>query len=184
MDTIRLPPDFKEFLKSLNSKNVEYLVIGGYAVGYHGYPRATVDLDVWVAISTDNADRIVAALREFGFDVPGLSASLFLAQRQVVRMGVAPFRIEILTSISGVDFAECFANRIIDRIDGVDVNVIRREDLILNKQASGRPKDVNDVQKISPSTPLASPRAPLKRPKTASTKERGSAPNRSRRRGN
>jgi len=150
MDTTRLPPDFKEFLKLLNSKKVEYLVIGGYAVGYHGYPRATVDLDVWVATSPANADRIVAALREFGFGVPDLSPDLFLTRKRVVRMGVAPFRIEILNTISGVDFAECYARRIIDKIDDVEVNIIRRDDLISNKKASGRPKDLNDLQKISP----------------------------------
>lgn len=150
MDTTRLPPDFKEFLRSLNSKGVEYLVIGGYAVGYHGYPRATVDLDVWVAVSPKNADRIVAALREFGFDMASLNSSLFLEQKKVVRMGVAPFRIEILTSISGVTFDDCFVHKIVDSIDGVEVNIIRRDDLIANKKASGRPKDLNDLQKITP----------------------------------
>lgn len=150
MDTTRLPPDFKEFLRSLNSKKVEYLVIGGYAVGYHGYPRATVDLDVWVAISPQNAERIVEALREFGFGDTALKPSFFLEPKKVTRMGVVPLRIEILTTVSGVSFDECYSRRVVDQIDGVSVTIIRRDDLIANKKASGRPKDLNDLQKINP----------------------------------
>jgi hypothetical protein len=92
MGTIRLPHDFREFLASLNEKQVEYLVIGGYAVGYHGYPRATVDLDVWVSISSENAGRIVAALEAFGFGGPKLSAELFLQEGKIIRMGIPPMR--------------------------------------------------------------------------------------------
>ena len=96
---IRLPPDFKEFLDLLGSRGVEYLLIGGYAVGYHGYPRATQDMDIWIAVHPRNADRMVAVLREFGFDTPNLSAALFLQERSLVRMGIAPMRIEIVTTI-------------------------------------------------------------------------------------
>jgi hypothetical protein len=95
MATIRLPADFKEFLKLLGVHEVEYLLIGGYAVGYHGYPRATGDMDVFVASHQENADKLVAALKEFGFDLPELSAELFLKENQVVRMGVPPLRIEL-----------------------------------------------------------------------------------------
>ena len=80
MATIHLSPDFKEFLKLLNAHQVEYLLIGGYAVGYHGYPRATVDMDIWIALQPANAERIVAVLKEFGFDLPELSAELFLTE--------------------------------------------------------------------------------------------------------
>src|SRR5215475_8749269 len=106
---ITLPPDFKEFLRLLNTHDVEYLLIGGYAVGYHGYPRATNDLDIWIAVHPDNAERVTRALREFGFDVPGLSSKLFLDDKRIVRMGVPPLRIEVMTSISGVAFEECYA---------------------------------------------------------------------------
>ena len=94
MATIRLPPDFKEFLRLLNANRVEYLVVGGYAVGLHGYPRATVDLDVWVRATPDNAERLVQALRAFGFDLPTLQSQLFVDPRSIVRFGTPPFRIE------------------------------------------------------------------------------------------
>ncbi|MBN2411006.1 hypothetical protein JXQ31_04885 [candidate division KSB1 bacterium] len=140
-----LPQDFKEFLRLLNENNVEYLLIGGYAVGYHGYPRATVDLDLWVATDEKNAQRVVDVLRIFGFDVPELSVNLFTEQKKIVRMGVPPIRIEILSHIDGVDFDECFAKKIIDSIDGVPVNIIDLECLKKNKRASGRLKDLTDL---------------------------------------
>src|SRR5262245_18805081 len=95
-----LPPDFKEFLRLLNSNNVEYLLIGGYAVNYHGYPRATVDMDVWIAMDPQNAERVAAAVRAFGFR--DTTAREFLQPHKIVRMGVPPLRLEILTTISGV----------------------------------------------------------------------------------
>lgn len=121
---IELPNDFKDFLRLLNSNQVEYLLIGGYAVGYHGYPRATNDLDVWVAIHDKNAERLVDVMHSFGFSVPELSKALFLQEKQIVRMGVPPMRIEILTSISGVAFDECYADRILDEVDGISINLI------------------------------------------------------------
>lgn len=148
MATIHLPPDFKEFLKLLNANSVEYLLVGSYAVGYHGYPRATVDMDVWVATSQVNAHKIVAVLKNFGFDVPGLSPELFLTEGQVVRMGVPPIRLEILTSISGVAFEECYAERVVDELDGVRANLISLKHLKQNKKASGRNKDLNDLENL------------------------------------
>ncbi|HIE28660.1 TPA: hypothetical protein EYP66_15380 [Candidatus Poribacteria bacterium] len=148
MATIQLPLDFKEFLKLLNSHQVEYLLIGGYAVGYHGYPRATADMDLWVAIHQENAEKLVAVLKEFGFDVPELSTDLFLKENQIVRMGVPPMRIELLTTISGVSFEECYSERIIDVIDGVEVSIINLKHLKLNKRASGRHKDLDDLEHL------------------------------------
>ena len=145
---IELPSDFKEFLGLLNSNNVEYLLIGGYAVGYHGYPRATNDMDVWVAIHPDNASRVVGVVEAFGFSAPELSEGLFLQERKVIRMGVPPMRIEILTGISGVTFDECYADRIVDVIDGVRVNLINLEHLKRNKKASGRHKDLSDLEHL------------------------------------
>ena len=139
MATILLPRDSKEFLKLLNSHQVEYLLIGGYAVGYHGYPRATGDMDLWVAIHQNNAEKLVAALSEFGFNPSQLSTNLFLTENQIVRLGVPPLRIKLLTTISGVSFDRCYSERIIDVIDDVEVHIINREHLKQNKQASGRP---------------------------------------------
>ena len=148
MATIQLPPDFKEFLRLLNAHRVEYLLIGGYAVGYHGYPRATVDMDVWVAVHPSNAEKIVAVLQEFGFDPPDLSPELFLQAWQIIRMGVPPVRIEIATTISGVDFAECYAQRIEDHLDGVPVKLIGRDHLKRNKKAAGRHQDLADLEHL------------------------------------
>mgnify|MGYP001144212488 CR=1 FL=1 len=148
MATIHLPPDFKEFLKLLNDHKVQYLLIGGYAVGYHGYPRATADMDIWVAIHPDNAGKIVAVLCEFGFDVPELTADLFLQEKQIVRMGVPPVKLEIVTSISGVEFDECYQERITDVLDGVKVDLIDLTHLKINKKASGRYKDLADLENL------------------------------------
>jgi len=148
MATTRLPPDFKEFLKLLKEHKVRYLLIGGYAVGYHGYPRATADMDIWVAIQPDNAQKIVSALQEFGFDSSELSAELFLKNDQIIRMGVPPVRLEIITSISGVEFDECYKGRVIDNLDGIEVNLISLKHLKVNKKASGRYKDLNDLENL------------------------------------
>jgi hypothetical protein len=148
MATIRLPNDFKDFLKLLNANRVEYLLIGGYAVGYHGYPRATGDMDVWVAVNPENADRIVVALKQFGFAVPELSAELFLRQNQIVRMGLPPVRIELTTTISGVEFQECYAAKVVAELDGIKVNLIDLKHLKINKRASGRYKDLNDLENL------------------------------------
>lgn len=145
---VELPPDFKEFLQLLKNREVKYLLIGGYAVGYHGYPRATGDMGVWVAIQPNNAERLVTALREFGFDYPELSVELFLKEKSIVRMGVAPICIEVVTSISGVSFDECYAARVVDELDGVEVSIINLEDLKINKKASGRHKDLNDLEHL------------------------------------
>ena len=148
MATTHLPPDFKEFLRLLNAHKVEYLVIGGYAVGYHGYPRATADLDIWVAARPANAARIVAALKEFGFDLPDLSPELFLREWQIIHLGVPPVRIEIATTISGVDFAESHAERIEDTLDGVPVSLISLKHLKANKKAAGRHEDLADLEHL------------------------------------
>jgi hypothetical protein len=120
----RFPGDLREFLKLLNSARVEYLLIGGYAVAYYGYPRATADLDVWVAVSDNNARKLVRILRDFGFDLPSLKPELFLEKDRIVRFGEPPLRIEILTSISGVSFDDCFTRRARVRFDGLRINLI------------------------------------------------------------
>lgn len=146
MATIRLPQDFKEFLKLLKEHDVRYLLIGGYAVGFHGYPRATADMDIWVDINPENAINIVAVLREFGFNLPELTPKLFLKEKQIICMGVPPVKLEICTSISGVEFKACYEKHIVAELDGVEVNLISLEDLKINKKASGRTKDLNDLE--------------------------------------
>ena len=148
MATTRLAPDFKEFLQLLRSAKIEYLLVGGYAVGHYGFPRATADLDIWVANHDENATRLVDALRQFGFDVPQLSKALFQEPKHVVRMGVPPVRLEILSSIDGVDFQDCYLRRELATIDGVEVDVISLSDLKKNKRASGRHQDLTDLEKL------------------------------------
>jgi hypothetical protein len=122
------------------------LLIGGYAVGYHGYSRATADMDIWIAIHPRNAEKMVEVIREFGFVVEGLSADLFLKENNVIRMGVPPFRIEVLTTISGVRFEECYNERTTDMLDEVEVNLISLKHLKANKKAAGRLKDLTDLE--------------------------------------
>ena len=143
-----LPEDFKDFLKLLNSHKVEYLLIGGYAVGYHGYPRATADMDIWIGISEKNAQKLVFVLKEFGFDLPEIKEELFLQENKVLRMGNAPIRIELLTTISGVDFKTCYKDRVEDIIDSINIKIINLKNLKENKKASGRHKDLDDLDKL------------------------------------
>lgn len=148
MATTQLPRDFRDFLKLLNRKRVKYLLIGGYAVGYHGFPRATADMDVWIAVEPANAGRVVEVLREFGFGRESPSPDLFLEEGRVVRMGVPPYRIEVLTTISGVTFERCYAARTVDQIDGIKVSIVSLADLKANQRAAGRFKDLNDLENL------------------------------------
>jgi hypothetical protein len=123
-------------------------VIGGYAVAYHGYPRATGDVDIWIAANQDNTKKVVIVMKEFGFSDPSLSEEIFLKEYQVIRMGVPPLRIELFTTISGVEFNSCYANKIDEEIDGVRISFINLENLKQNKKASGRHIDLNDLEKL------------------------------------
>jgi hypothetical protein len=143
-----LPPDFSEFLKLLNCHHVDYLLVGGFAVGFHGYPRATSDMDIWVSQSPENAGRVVAAIRAFGFNTPNLTEDLFLQRRRIVRMGHPPIRIEVMNEIDGVTFEECRPAAILAFFDGIQVPIISLGDLKRNKLASGRPKDIDDLQQL------------------------------------
>ena len=143
-----LPPDFKEFLELLNKHKVEYLLIGGYAVSYYGYPRYTGDIDIWINKRIKNAKKIVDVIREFGFDVPDLSYESFTRENIIRRMGNPPLRIDILTSIDGVDFDECFKLKIIAEVDGIKVNFISCNKLKENKKATGRLQDMSDLENL------------------------------------
>ncbi len=145
---IRLPKDFSDFLRLLNLRQAEYLLIGGWAVGYYGYPRSTGDMDIWVSRTDENALKLVEVLKEFGFNIPELSLKLFSKENHVTRVGVPPLRIELLTTISGVSFEECFKNRLIVLFDDVNVNLINLNDLKKNKSAAKRFKDLDDLENL------------------------------------
>jgi hypothetical protein len=148
MDVPLLTDDFKEFLRLFNAHRVEYLLVGGYAVGIHGYPRATVDLDVWVHATAENAERVLAATRDFGFDTPNLTSQVFIDPRSIVRFGVPPFRIEVMTTIDGVEFEPCRARAVTCELGDVTVPVISLADLKVNKRAAGRHKDLADLENL------------------------------------
>jgi predicted nucleotidyltransferase len=142
------PRHFSEFLRLLEDEKVEYLLIGGFAVGYYGYPRPTADMDVWVAVNPTNAGRIVQALQRFGMTSPDLKEDLFLSKGPIIRIGVPPLRLEVQTDIAGVAFEECFRRRRRVVIDDVEVNLIDLADLRANKRAAGRHKDLDDLEHL------------------------------------
>jgi len=143
-----LNQDFKEFIQSLNDNGVRYLVIGGYAVAFHGHPRYTKDMDVWVAMDAENAANIVKALEQFGFASLGLQASDFTAPDQIIQLGYPPNRIDMITTAPGVDFDACYASRVQEEIDGIQVNFIDLESLKRNKKAVGRHQDLADIESL------------------------------------
>lgn len=137
--------DFLDLLSAFNAADVRYLVVGAYAVGVHGHPRATKDLDIWVEASPDNAPKIIAALKAFGAPVANLATGDFAKPGTGFMMGSPPRRIDILTEISGVRFAEAVPRAISASFDGVPARVIGFDDLIANKRAAARPQDAADV---------------------------------------
>ena len=146
---MELDKDFNEFVELFIAHDVQFLIIGGYALAAHGLPRATGDLDAWVWATDANATKIITALNAFGFANVGISVSDFLREDSVVQLGYPPYRIDILTSIDGLEFAEAWASRVMVRINNMDVPFISRDDLITNKTAVGRPQDIADVQRLT-----------------------------------
>lgn len=147
---MELDPDFSEFISLCVTHEVRFLVVGGYAVAAHGHPRYTKDLDVWVWIDDTNAGRLVSALDDFGFGSLGLTASDFTSEQTVVQLGYPPKRIDVLTSIDGVRFDDCWANRVEIAVGDVAVPFIAASDLVINKRASGRLQDLADAAAIDP----------------------------------
>jgi predicted nucleotidyltransferase len=137
--------DFKEFLGCLAGRDVRYLVVGGYAVAAHGHPRYTGDLDLWVWTAAENAESLLTALDDFGFGSVGLVANDFTEPGRVVQLGYPPVRIDLLTSIDGVEFEGCFNRRVEVVVDGLPVPFIALDDLRRNKASSGRPQDIADL---------------------------------------
>jgi hypothetical protein len=143
-----LNQDFKEFVQSLNEHNVRYLIIGGYAVAFHGHPRYTKDLDVWIELAPQNAANMLKALMDFGFGSLELTEHDFLEPDQIIQLGYPPSRIDILTTLAGVDFADCYASKVITTIDDIPMNFIDLENLKKNKQAAGRLQDLADLENL------------------------------------
>jgi predicted nucleotidyltransferase len=144
-----LNPDFREFLCLLNEHEVKYLVVGGYAVAFHGHPRYTKDLDIWIWVDPTNATKMVDVLQAFGFASIGLSKEDFLNAENVFQLGYPPVRIDLAMSISGVDFESSFENKLEIEVDGIKLNVIGLDDLKTNKRASGRMIDMADVESLT-----------------------------------
>lgn len=143
-----LHKDFREFIELLINHQVEYLIVGGYAVGAHGHPRYTGDLDIWINRSRSNATKVVLCLHDFGFAFSGLSEDDFMKEEKVIQLGYPPLRIDILTDIEGVFFEEAFKNKSRFELDSLMVNFISFQDLIKNKKATGRPIDLDDVENL------------------------------------
>lgn len=143
----QLPDDFREFIESLNANGVEYLLVGGWAVGLYGSPRATKDIDFLVSIDEQNLQRLVRALADFGG--PTAEAGHLRTHGSVFRMGSPPIQIDIINEAAGIQFADCYQRRVIERIDGVDVAVISKGDLVRNKMATGRSMDRADAEKLT-----------------------------------
>ena len=139
-------PDFRELLALFNARHVEYLIVGGYALAFHGAPRFTGDLDIFVKPDAANVQCILTALEAFGFASVGLTPSDFERPDQVVQLGVPPVRIDLITSITGVSWNEAWAGRIAGRYGDIPVHYIGREQFVANKRATGRTKDVADLE--------------------------------------
>jgi len=141
--------DFSDFIDLLNKFSVDYLVVGGYALGFHGKPRYTGDLDIWIAISDNNAENMVKVLDEFGFGTLGLEKQDFLEKGHITQIGYPPLRIDILNEIDGVTFEDAIRDKQVIEMDEIKVNFIGFNDLIKNKLASGRDKDMSDVKSLT-----------------------------------
>lgn len=145
-----LSKDFKEFVASLKGRDAEYMIVGGYAVGVHGYPRYTGDLDIWLNPTPSNARRVLEAIADFGFASLGLTEEDLTKAGNVIQFGQPPLRIDLLTAIDGVTFSACYDNRKEVTFDGLAMNFIGYHDLVTNKRASGRHRDLDDLENMVP----------------------------------
>ncbi len=144
----KLQADLKEFIELLSSHKVEYLIVGGHAVAFHGHPRYTGDIDFFIRMTPSNVQRLLAVLDDFGFGSLGITARDLLEPKRIVQLGYPPNRIDLLTSISGVDFDSAWGSRIESIMDDQPVIMIGWNELLQNKKAAGRQKDLADVEKL------------------------------------
>lgn len=143
-----LNKDFREFIELLNVHEIKYLVVGGYAVTIHGYPRFTDDIDIWFWIEESNALSMIEVLKDFGFSSLKISVSDLISPNKIIQLGYPPNRIDLLTSVDGLEFEKCYPDKVVFEIDGLKVNFIDLENLKKNKKASGRYKDLNDLENL------------------------------------
>ena len=143
-----LEPDFEDFIVLLNQHSVEYLVVGGYAMAFHGRPRYTGDLDIWIKISESNANKMLIVLKEFGFDSLPFAKDDFLKENLINQIGYPPLRIDILTSIDGITFKEAYSHKKTISVDNLEIQFIGINELIQNKKASGRKQDLADIERL------------------------------------
>jgi len=153
-----LAQDFEDFIRLLNKFDVEYMVVGGYAMAFHGKPRYTGDLDIWINISEANAEKLIEVIKAFGMASLGLEKDDFLQPGYVSQIGYPPLRIDILNSIDGVNFKEAFQNRQKIVEDDLEISYISLNDLLQNKVASGRKQDIQDVREIKKELPKQNPK--------------------------
>lgn len=143
-----LNPDFRDILSTFCEEKVEFMLVGAYAVAAHGLPRATGDIDLWINCSDKNAERVWKALEKFGAPLTEFTTKDLATPGTVIQLGVAPRRIDILTQITGVEFAEAETERLFLNVDGIEIPVISRAHLLKNKRAVGRPQDNADVARL------------------------------------
>lgn len=143
-----LNKDFKEFIALLNEHEVDYLVVGGYAVNLHGYPRYTKDIDFWIWMTEENISRLLSAISSFGMGALGLDHSTFSDPDSIVQLGYEPHRIDLLMDINGVDFQQCFSRKNITEVEDVKVNFLHIRDLIKAKKEAGRLQDLADAEQL------------------------------------
>ena len=146
MEKKQLPEEFIDFIKCLNSNNVKYLLVGGWAVGIYGHPRATKDIDFLVSNDKNNLKKLAKALLDFGS--PPINIQAFGEDGYVIRMGSSPIQIDVINKASGIDINDCFSRKSIINVNGIEVLLISKKDLIINKKSSGRQTDLGDVEKL------------------------------------
>jgi predicted nucleotidyltransferase len=143
-----LNEDYRDMLRALSDEKVRFLLVGAYALAAHGYPRATMDIDIWVLPSPQNADAVLRAVRRFGAPLHSLSKEDFQKDGNIFQIGVAPRRIDIITSASGLQFEETYGRSLSVNIEGIKVHIPSIDDLICNKRASGRTRDLADAEAL------------------------------------
>jgi len=147
LNKLELPEDFKDFINFLNKNNVEYLLVGGWAVTFHGNPRLTGDIDFLISSKNDNIDKLKKAMDDF--NAPSFDMEVFKKEKEAfIRMGISPIQIDVIKQAAGIIMEECFKRKEIVDIDGLKINVISLSDLITNKRAAGRDKDIMDANKL------------------------------------
>ena len=145
---MELDKDFREFIELLNEHKVKYLIIGGYAVNFHGYPRYTKDIDFWLWMTKPNIEKLIEAIKEFGFGGLDLEIDDFMATENIIQLGYEPYRIDLLVDVEGVDFEECYERRTEAELDGTEVKFLSLQDLITAKKKAGRLQDLADAEQL------------------------------------